>query len=525
MMPTESEMIDKGWIRLGVPQAPITKIISRAFRQRLDWRTREAAGLTWAQPRPRYLREPRLFFSVTKLVDAASYREASAYKTLEEYLPPAPHRETIASIPSFPEERVADWAAEFDSLDWWRTCHRIQTLIMFCEPQARARRLREHVAPWFFTRFPQGRIDFLVIDDDYRWRTYMVRKLYQLWGIPEVSPDAVLRLPPETLVALHGLDQQFVPVLELNVCFGFFYPLIYGFEAHQITSAVLFQFGEGVDAVPPVFPGSFEHWWRSSSAFEEREKRLRRFRARAEGANVEPEPMLVDRRWERDEWFLFFDRYIEGLNRMYARALNFPLYRGADGTVDYRHHFQMLMTILRLALETELLTSGLIPFLRKTLAFDVIDQFAILLAGGDPNSRKQADLFGTILTRQWLEDRLAGVLTRLPEPFGPALSEAVKRLSELTHSTVLEGVFVPQKRPSTEAEVEQLVLQVVRQLRNTKHGYFLTDDRFHTHLAAHTGNLTDAFHHVALLLWMSLLEEPAMFLRPPGSAVKRRARK
>jgi len=395
---------------------------------------------------------------------------------------------------------------------------------MFCEPQTRAKRLREHVAPWFFTRFPQGRIDFLVIDDDYRWRTYLVRKLYQLWAIPGVSPDAVLQLPAQTLVALHGLDQQFVPLLELNVCFGFFYPLVYGFEAHQITSAVLFHFGEGVDAVPPVFPGSFEHWWRSASAFKEREERFRRFQAMAQGANLEPEPMLVERRWARDEWFLFFDRYIEGLNGMYARALDFPLYRRADGTVDYRHHFQMLMTILRLALEAELLTSGLTPFLRKTLAFDVIDQFAVLLAGGDPNPSKQAELSGTILTRQWLVDRLAPVLGKFPEPFGSALSKAVETLSGLIYATVLDGVFVPQKIPSTTEESERLVLQVVRQLRNTKHGYFLTDDRFHTHLAAHTGNLTDAFHHVALLLWMSLLEEPAMFLRPPGSAVKRQAR-
>ena len=516
-MPTDGEMVDNGWIKLGPIHSPMTKIIGRAFRQRLGGRVREAAGSTWAQLRPEYLQALRPFFSATTLVDAASFQEASAYRVLEEYSPPAPHGQTIASIPTFTEGKVADWAAEFDSIDWWRACHRIQTLMMFCEPRTRAKWLREHVAPWFFTRFPQGRIDFLVIDDDYRWRTYLVRKLYQLWAIPGVSADAVLQLPVQTLVALHGFDQQFVPLLELNVCFGFFYPLIYGFEAHQITSAVLFHFGEGLDAVPPVFPGSVEHWWRSSSAFKETEAGIRRFQAMAEGTNLEQEPALVERRWVRDEWFLFFDRYIEGLNKMYARALDFALYRGADGTLDYRYHFQMLMTILRLALETELVTSGLTPFLRKTLAFDVIDQFAVLLAGGDPNPTKQAELFRTILTRQWFEERLAPALGRFPEPLGSVLSEAAKSLSQAIHSTVLNGVYVPQKRPSTKEEEEQLVLQVMRQLRNTKHGYFLTDDKFHTYLAAHTGNLTDAFHHVALLLWMSLLEEPAMYLNPPSA--------
>lgn len=371
--------------------------------------------------------------------------------------------------------------------------------------------LRKYVAPPFFRRYPSGQIDFFHVEDTYISHTHALRKFFFMHGVPDTTPEDLLRVFPGTLNRLHSPADQFFPGVELDILTTLFFPQIYAFIAPQVSSALVFHLGSPQDG-SQAFPPSFEHWWRPDSVFQGNgEEQARRLAQVARGEPLELQPLFPGR-WSPQDWKTLFRWYVTHLEQLLRLLLDFAAFADDDGRPRYSTQFKTLLTLKHIATETLLVLTTLPSFIKKTLTFDILDQYATLLTGGTGNQRQAAKAFSQLVNDEWLLDSLGEALKLMPEPFSSYFSNvALHSTRDAIHSSILKGVFVPEKRPASQHQ-SAYIQKVLRALRNTRHGFFLDPRKFDEALAVYDGNLTEKFPGLAALFWLALLARPRLFL-------------
>jgi len=491
------------WIKVGLTNSGLASGYKRAYT-RIGWKTRTIQDEIWVRPPtapvPHYLHHK-------VVVNANNYREPAKYRAIEKYSMPGAEDFALPVYDPDSRRRAAERIVDDSS---WRGWLEIRRLLFYCQRQERANLLLHSVAPAFFDHEPDGRIDFLYANEIYMTHMHLLRKLFLMLDSPGADPERLLNVFPETLSHLRSFSGQAFPETEVSILFTMFYPKIYGFLSPQSTSVLVFHFGTDADASQP-FPPSFEHWWRPSGAFQENgEKGSRILDGATRGELSELEPILPSA-WDRNQWLALFDWYLRRLENLLHTVLDFSRFASKDRQPRYEVQFKTLLTLMHIAEETVLSLLPLPPFITKTLTCDIIDQYAALRAGGKTDGAEVAK-FKEIVSKNWLLGPLSDSFKSLPSPFSVYFRDQMESVWNSIESSILKGVFVKDAVPAPEA-VDNFVPQVLRALRNTRHGFFLRPNQF-APLASHNANLSDRFPAIGALLWIALLAEPRLFLEP-----------
>lgn len=353
------------------------------------------------------------------------------------------------------------------------------------------------LAEAFLRDFPTGSVEYYRFEPHSVTRAFLTQKLaassIRLGHLPESQED--WRAVPLGSLQEIGTS-HLIPRTLLSIGVAITAPLLTGFVCQYHSGLVVFKFGR-TKSIRTTRRDSAEHWWREDFWDEGRDHDwMRNAINDANRRKLTPKGTFRFTPMQERAFWLW---YVSKANRLYASIIN-PRYFTKNGRYDAFRHFQTYKTMLRIADMVHAISSGLPAHVRRTLLFDVVDQFAALRA---PNEAAQADEFKTLFSSGFGKNL---VKTLASTPFGKDNAAAVGRIGRDVLGSLELGFLWGPARSETEC------LDALRDLRNTRHGYFPRSNRAQELMVSHTGNLPDQIDRWAVALWLWLLCDPLVAL-------------
>ena len=349
--------------------------------------------------------------------------------------------------------------------------------------------------PWFFSRFPEGRIDFLEPIGPFSTRMHAIRKVVQITDDPV---SATMVDPPATLAKLHGLDTVYWPRDEVLIWGSLLWPYIMAIPINLVTCGLVFHLGELWDTREPQ-PSSLDRWWRNENHFQEERDNSEIIRMARGEASL---PFFGDARTIISQLSspTTFERYLERISSVRELIADFRVFANPSSrTPDFLQNLQLLLTFQRVVATTHYLSNYEPPFIAKGLLFDLADQYATMTEQVESDQAGRFEwLFDSSQGGQWT----SSALKKIPE-IGDYLGSKAEQLYVLLDASIDAGL---KKRISTPRP------HLIRHLRNARHGYWFRGPAMQD-LANYDANLSDDATQLAALWWLAFLEEPWQMIR------------
>jgi hypothetical protein len=303
----------------------------------------------------------------------------------------------------------------------------------------------------------------------------------------------------------------------LTVPIAIFLPRLYGFVASKVVLSYLFIFNTPISDVRTYFPRSGLELLRSET--------IALF-----GQNIDvdiseftPEIAdsfcIIDKKFSKIEILEFVNQYIQKLNSFIYFLIdpsNFTL-SGSDrwGALS---QYQAWLCIERLADEIILMLTDDTPYLRKVALFRVLDQLASLTSKDIP---KQVRTFKNFLLPQGEIDIISSGLLEYSGTVAKYVLSLLDAMRENILQTGTNSIYVTERinknkgtvtlLTNEEISLRNFVVEMVRELRNTYHGYYTK--RFKDYLAISSGDTPDNIPGIGFLAFFALIARPDLFIR------------
>lgn len=375
--------------------------------------------------------------------------------------------------------------------------------------------LHQVLLPKFFSWYPKGEWMFVSAN---RNLNIALAALRVLGGVNELADRSFEQF--EALGSFRMMTEAqpggvFYGNRHLSIPFMLFLPVMYGFVASKVTLSFVFLLDQPLPEIREPHPRSGLEFFRTASSTL--------FSQHPDGDidNLTPAEVdtfqLIKQEFKKDEVRYFFNEYLENLNSFITHLIDPANFIGSDGkTWVGLDHYRTWLTFERLADEVIFLLTEDSPYLRKLAAFRILDQVSSL-ASEKPNS--QPSFFRDLLLPS-SDDLIAEGLKRYTGTIGLHLQELLIKIRSELKKTVLESIYVPgrydpiletvkvSEGPSISAN--EYVTGVVRELRNTYHGYHTK--QFDTYLLINTGETPNSLPLLAVMAYLALLACPQLFI-------------
>lgn len=198
--------------------------------------------------------------------------------------------------------------------------------------------------------------------------------------------------------------------------------------------------------------------------------------------------------------------------------------RDSAGNIVTDNLWKDMLTIEDIVALTQIIATTSDPAVQRLVFFDIIDRYGQL--GGRPWRRADAILSDSFIRD--LADSLDAGLEDMRDPVREYLMESWTRVVDGLWGGVLDATSrerhefrtsLPGEAP-TSLTGAAFISELLRVLRNTTHGYDLSNRNFERYLTTHTGTLPDGVRELAIGLWFALLSSPEKFW-PPGDRFTR----
>jgi hypothetical protein len=209
--------------------------------------------------------------------------------------------------------------------------------------------------------------------------------------------------------------------------------------------------------------------------------------------------------------------WTDRLNALYTEATDLGRYRAADGLLDARNAYRELKTLDRIIGNCVRIQANAEDHVgRVAAAFEFFDLLPNLL----PQETDAKRIWGALGNPSLAAKTLRAAFADAPEPIKSVLTDRVNKvtakLREETVQTVVPGrcvrgaVQVGHHR--NPIQPDPYVAKLLRQLRNTHHGYELKDEAQRDLLDTHTGHISVAFPELVVLYVIAVVADPARAL-------------
>ena len=224
----------------------------------------------------------------------------------------------------------------------------------------------------------------------------------------------------------------------------------------------------------------------------------------------------------------FLRWYVYALNTFMAFLTDPQNYGEASNptNLDPDLWHQSMLFINRAFIEVGVIQTSInrAEFTRKVMFFSLLDQLARLVRATTNPPVSDAETFKKMLRQSFGQGRLIGGLGVIPDPMKTILIERVKEAYRSIYDVATAGIFVDgclvagrvkinNGASHTDQSVEEYVVDLLRNIRNTHHGYFVQESsECPMRLAVHDGNTSDLLSELGPLWLLGLISNPDWFL-------------
>lgn len=369
--------------------------------------------------------------------------------------------------------------------------------------------------PYLFERYPNGCWFFSTPTQDFHMALTALRALGAVVELADKDYSRLLSYSPSKMMTGAQPGGIFNGNKIFSIPLALFLPVMYGFVAAKINYSFVFLLGDPIPEIRESFPRSGLEFFRSAATTL--------FSQQIDAGREEITPELVDTFRLVDIDFgtsqirEFLDQYCEKLNiffRYIVDPANF-----VDGISESWSGFSQYRTYMafeRLADEVILLLTEDTPYLRKMAAFRIFDQISALIT---KDHGSQAQWFGRLIIPGSRHDRIMEGLEELEGDVAKDLRSLLVKTREEILSEVLDSILVPGLYDVNEKIVEipdgttmrakEFVRSVIRELRNTHHGYHTRN--FDQYLSISTGSTPDSLPLIAVIAFFAVIAKPKLF--------------
>ena len=359
---------------------------------------------------------------------------------------------------------------------------------------------------------------FLVTSDEVLiQREAVIRSLFALSRIPEVFGDPEAFDGFNTLRTIH-VDGTSGLMTHLRYGMNILAPHLLGYASHGCYCSFVILFDSPID-YRVDFPALPVDAFRTDSTFlmEDRESmdNDERFDLKSKLTSKDAETYL---RW-----------YISALNGLMG-FLTDPQYFGridSPTTLDPDLWHQAMLFVNRVYIEAGVIQTCINrgEYFRKVTFFALLDKLARLVQATSPSRVKDWEVFKRMLTRSFGEARLIAGLAGIPEPMKGILIAKAEEAYRSTYEVAIAGIWVKDCLKSggrvkinsgataLDQSEEEYVVDLLRNIRNTHHGYFEAGkSECPLRLIVHNGNTSDLLPDLGPLWVLALTANPGWFL-------------
>lgn len=471
----------------------------------------------WVRSKERRTGKSKDYLEILAEVDIDSNRDAKWIDKIDQFYDKRPD----PFHPTIPFELMENISTKPDHQQLY-----FSSLALFAvEPAKRQHFLQDFYFPWFFSKYPEGKILALRQDSSYEQRITILRwgnllTIYddaEIEGLKKVEFNGIKSMADLHHAGMVNIEPYLFSLA--NMFFPYKCPIIKGpfgcifvlftNEQEIIEKGAYPRTREELHLLQGLMKGDSPDFSLPASA---EQGWLGRY--------------IPDRCYNASELVSFFKDVIPKLNRSLRLRLDITNYRNAKEEIDFIGAFERFYTLDRIMLEINSCQCATNGYHARSAVFSVADKFAELIT---ISGVSKDETFHHFFKKQFMTNTLRPLIERLGQPFGDFFKTEAARVYNSLYDTLLskEGLWMEHRRTATGVNIrawnrgkkmfnektktfDEFVGMTVRAVRNTHHGYISTDDdrRFATYFSLHTGKLPDIFTAIPQLIWLAVLESP-----------------
>lgn len=507
---------DRGFAKIGRKSSKLTQSVLYFINElpnvyEVEFSNDEA----WVRSKERRTGKTKDYLEIITEVDIDSNRDAEWVDKTDPFYDKHP---TPFPDPTIPFELMNDISTKPDHQQLYYSSFALFAV----GPTKRQHFLRDFFFPWFFSKYPAGKILALRLDSSYEQRIAILR-----WGnLLTIYDDSEIDIMKpgfngiKSMADLHNSDMVNIEPYFFslaNMFFPYKCPIIKGpfgcifvlftNEQEIITRGTYPRTREELHLLHGLMKGDRPDFSSPASA---EQGWLGRY--------------IPNRSYSASELVSLFKDAIPKLNRLLRLRLDVTNYRNADNEIDFIGAFERFYTLDRIMLEINSCQCATNGYHARSAVFSVADKFAELITISGVSKK---ETFHHFFKKPFMTNTLMPLLERLEQPFRDFFK--AERIYNSLYDTLLskEGLWMEHRRTATGLNIrawdkdrkifcekaksfDEFVGMTVRAVRNTHHGYISTDNdrRFATYFSLHTGKLPDIFTAIPQLIWLAVLESP-----------------
>lgn len=370
--------------------------------------------------------------------------------------------------------------------------------------------------PKFFAWHPEGRILFLTSSPDLHLAFACLRMMGAARDIPEFDYSKGRDVPQFRMLADIQNVGVFYAAKYLSIPLAIFLPRMYGFVADKVTLGYLFQFEDPVENVRKPFPRSGLEFFRSeASNLFHQDVKLDLSDLSAEAVDTF---RFIDREFLSSDIRTFVRQFLTKLKDFLAFMIDPANFVGRDnGEWIGLEHYRIWLTFERMSDELIFLLTDDQPFLRKMALFRILDQLSTFATRQE---NRQSQVFKQLIIPNGTSDPILDGLKAYRGNIARHLERLLPKVREELRLVVLDSIYIPNRyieekqtvilTNGQEVAADDFVRDLVRELRNTYHGYHTRN--FEKYLSISTGNTPDDLSMLGALAYLALIAKPGAFI-------------
>lgn len=410
-----------------------------------------------------------------------------------------------------------------------RIIHQIELYsraLFFLSPKYRAKFLKENYFPWFFSKYPKGKIVMLKVNFGYVGRLSLFRHGFAtaIYSLNELR-NAVQK--SGSLKFITGLQntstvniEQYLQAIT-NLFFPFYSPVVCDGMGYIL---ILFTGKRKV-----IDRGFFPRSWRELLISQQLMRGDQPDFLSNNPENGWKGRYIPQGNLSTSQFLTLLDDAVLKINRLINLRLDITNYRDANNEIDFAQAFKSYFTFDRAIIELndcQCATNGLTA---RLLTFSILDKFSELMI---INERTKTDLFKDFFKKEFNDNILKPAIKSYPKFFEKIM---LKEMS-LVYNSLYEFIFSDENLMTDRSRQSNILIKkwheksgmfkdttiskddfignLVRFVRNTHHGYILKQKIFETYGSIHTGKLPDCITAIPQLIWLAILSKPEELLLP-----------
>lgn len=456
------------------------------------------------------------YYSNNVFIHTTKFYNSNNYKELGDKLPGFSSQ--IADFRGFilSDEQLAKLEKKVAERKSYRGFDIIRKLIFLSHISNLKKPFNTIIGPQFFKLYPNGRVLFSFAKKDVNIALATLRTIGAAIDIFDRSYTQIK--PYGSLKMLTNVQNAgvFSPGKYFSIPLVIFSPALYGFTASQTVDSFIFILGNKIPEIREPYPSNGLDFLRADAS-----------PLFAESKNIPLEELstekidnlsLIDREFSQNELTNFIRQFNSKLNRSLVYFFNPGNFvENKSRNWASLQQYQAWLTFDRLADEVILMLTDQYDYLRKLSLFRILDQLSSL--NGKSHS-DQALFFKQLLFPIQSRDPISEGLNEYKGNIGSYLKQRVKEVRQKMVDSVLEGMYVKNRYDkkhrmvrisnSNQISEEQYVVNTIRELRNTYHGYYTRD--FMKYLAINTGSIPDSLPLLGALAYFAFIAKPELFM-------------